>query len=117
MIIRPIASGSSGNCYYVSDGITELLLDCGIPIKRICEALWDMGTRLSNIEGCFVTHSHGDHVKAAQKLANAGVDELDGVTGATYSANATQQNIAAALDYYTKNAKNNKGNSKGKRKK
>lgn len=78
MIIRPIASGSSGNCYYVSDGITELLLDCGIPIKRICEALWDMGTRLSNIEGCFVTHSHGDHVKAAQKLANAGVDVYTG---------------------------------------
>ena len=30
---------------------------------------------------------------------------------------AAAQNIAAALDYYTKNAKNNKVNSKGKRKK
>ena len=59
----------------------------------------------------------GQKVSAAKKLASAGVDELDGVTGATYSANATQQNIAAALDYYTKNAKNSKGNSKGKRKK
>ena len=47
----------------------------------------------------------------------APLPKVDGVTGATYSANATQQNIAAALDYYTKNAKNNKVNSKGKRKK
>lgn len=73
MIIKPIASGSSGNCYYVTDGITEILLDCGIPVNRIKEALWDMGTRLSNISGCLVTHSHGDHVKAAQRIADIGV--------------------------------------------
>ncbi len=78
MIIRPIASGSSGNCYYVTDGTTELLLDCGIPFNRIQEALWEMGTRLSNISACFVTHSHGDHVKAAQKLADAGIDVYTG---------------------------------------
>lgn len=74
MIIKPIASGSAGNCYYISDGSTELLIDCGISINRIQEALWEMGTRLSNIKGCLVSHSHGDHVKAAQKLADAGVD-------------------------------------------
>lgn len=74
MIIKPIASGSSGNCYYVSDGQTNILLDCGIPVQKIKEFLWDEGKRLSEIDACLVTHSHGDHIRSAQKLADIGVD-------------------------------------------
>lgn len=72
--IRPIASGSSGNCYFVSDTQTRLLLDCGIPVKRIQKVLWDWGYGLAGIDGCLITHEHGDHVKSAQKLADMGVD-------------------------------------------
>lgn len=71
--IKPIASGSSGNCYYVSDGETNILLDCGIPVQKIKEFLWNEGKRLSDIDACLVTHSHSDHVKSAQKLADIGV--------------------------------------------
>ena len=74
MIIKSIASGSSGNCYYVSDGETNILLDCGIPVQKIKEFLWNEGKRLSDIDACLVTHSHSDHVKSAQKLSNIGVD-------------------------------------------
>lgn len=74
LAIKPIASGSSGNCYYVSDGKTNLLLDCGIPVQKIKEFLWDNGKRLSDIDACLVTHSHSDHVKSAQKLADMGIE-------------------------------------------
>lgn len=74
MKIISIASGSSGNCYIISDGKTNILIDCGIPEKRIKEGLWNEGMRLSDISGCLVSHSHGDHVKCAQKLADMGVD-------------------------------------------
>ncbi len=71
MDIRVIASGSSGNAYRVSDGKTSLLLDAGIPFKRIQQAL-NFG--VSRLSGCLITHSHGDHSKAVRDLIKAGVD-------------------------------------------
>lgn len=71
MDIKVIASGSSGNCYRVSDGETSVLLDCGIPFKQIQKAL---NFELSSIDGVLVTHCHQDHVKGARELARIGVD-------------------------------------------
>ena len=71
MIIRPIASGSSGNAYYISDGKSSLLLDAGIPLAKIQAGC---GYCVSKLSGCLVTHAHSDHVKAAKDLAKLGVD-------------------------------------------
>lgn len=71
MNITVIASGSSGNAYRISDGDTALLLDAGIPLQRIKQAL---NFRVRDIAGCLITHAHGDHAKAAGDLAKAGVD-------------------------------------------
>ena len=74
MNIRPLASGSSGNCYFVSDGETDILLDCGISVKVIRTSLWNMGARLSDIAACFVTHEHGDHIRSAANIVKNGID-------------------------------------------
>jgi phosphoribosyl 1,2-cyclic phosphodiesterase len=71
MDFRVLASSSRGNCYVVSDSGSSLLLECGIPVKRIREGL-DFG--LSRIDGCLVSHAHGDHAGAAGDLLRAGVD-------------------------------------------
>lgn len=71
MDITVIASGSSGNAYRISDGDTALLLDAGIPLQRIKQAL---NFRVRDLAGCLVTHAHGDHAKAAGDLSKAGVD-------------------------------------------
>lgn len=71
MDITVIASGSSGNAYRISDGDTALLLDAGIPLQRIKQAL---NFRVRDIAGCLITHAHGDHAKAAGDLTKAGVD-------------------------------------------
>ncbi len=58
--IKALATGSKGNCYIISDGGSRLLLEVGIPFKKIQELLdYD----LSNIEGVLVTHEHKDHCK------------------------------------------------------
>ncbi len=71
MKIDIFASGSSGNAYRINDGKTHFLLDAGIPLKDIKIGC---GFRVNQIEGCFITHSHLDHSKAAQALASFGVD-------------------------------------------
>lgn len=71
MDIKILASGSSGNAYRIGDGATSLLLDAGIPIKAIqvgCDF------KLRQIDGCFLTHAHQDHSKAARELARLGMD-------------------------------------------
>ena len=70
MDIRVIASGSSGNAYLIGDGHTLLLLDAGIPFKRIQIGC---GFRTSSIDGCLVTHRHGDHAAAISKLLQRGM--------------------------------------------
>ena len=71
MMIKILASGSTGNCYHISDGKTSLLLEAGIPfgdIQKGCKFA------LSSISGCLVTHEHGDHAKSADKLMKHSVD-------------------------------------------
>lgn len=71
MDIKIIASGSSGNAYRISDGQTSLLLDAGVPYRNI-----QIGCnfRMSDIKGCFITHSHLDHSKGAKELIKRGID-------------------------------------------
>jgi len=69
--IIPLASGSRGNCYRVTDGRTPLLLECGIPFREIQKGL---KFRVSEIAGCLVTHEHQDHCKATKDIMKAGID-------------------------------------------
>ena len=71
MIINVIGSGSSGNSYRIYDGKTALLLECGLPVKKIKEGC---NFNFSNIAGCLCSHSHRDHSKSAEFLMLAGVE-------------------------------------------
>lgn len=71
MRIEVIASGSSGNCYKISNEDTTLLIECGIPYKKIQQAL---NFKTTDIDGVLVSHEHGDHSKACKNLIKAGVD-------------------------------------------
>ena len=71
MKIEVIASGSTGNCYKVSNEDTTLLIECGISYKKIQQAL---NFKVTDIDGVLVSHEHGDHSKACKDLIKAGVD-------------------------------------------
>lgn len=71
MDVTVLASGSSGNAYIVGDGTTSLLLDAGIPLRRIAEGC---GFAMHELGACLLTHEHKDHSASAQKLAMRSVD-------------------------------------------
>lgn len=78
MKIKPIRSGSGGNCYLVGrdDQSPALLIDAGLPVSKIKKGLWKHNTDLSNIDACLISHEHGDHTKGVEGLLKSGVKIL-----------------------------------------
>ena len=63
MRLCSIASGSSGNCIYIGDDTTHLLVDTGISKKRIEEGLKALDIKGEELNGILITHEHIDHVQ------------------------------------------------------
>lgn len=63
-----LASGSSGNCYYVGSSSEGVLVDCGISARRIRKTLEDIGVGIEAIKGILITHNHIDHISALTLL-------------------------------------------------
>ena len=71
MKVYALGSGSSGNSYAVDDGESVLLLEAGLPSRRIMEGYLNL---LPRVAGCLISHEHGDHAKGADGLAERGID-------------------------------------------
>lgn len=63
MRLCSIASGSSGNCIYVGDEHTHLLVDAGISKKRVEQGLCELDVKGEELNGILVTHEHIDHIQ------------------------------------------------------
>lgn len=72
-----LASSSAGNCYifeFTIDGVsTRIMVECGIPLKDIYRKLSSYKINISSIKACLITHSHGDHCKAARDIDRLGI--------------------------------------------
>lgn len=68
LIFRSLASGSSGNCYYLGTLERGILIDAGISARLIQKHLRSMGLDFANIMGVLVTHDHADHIRAVGTL-------------------------------------------------
>ncbi len=69
MKISALSSGSSGNCFYISNDKTSILIDCGISCRQIEENLFILKQNPEKIKGIFITHEHTDHIKGVDVLA------------------------------------------------
>jgi len=65
---QSFGSGSSGNCYFIGNASTGILIDAGIGVRSIRKCLRNLGLDFENIWGVFVTHDHADHIKAVGPL-------------------------------------------------
>lgn len=81
----PLASSSSGNAYIVDDGQTRLLLEAGLKIKQLRRL---SGFSLGRIDGCLISHEHGDHACGVHDIMRAGID--------CYMSSGTMQALGAS---------------------
>lgn len=71
MKLNIYASGSSGNLYLLENEKEALLIEAGLPIRKIKEKL---DFDFSNIKGCLISHEHGDHAKGIKGISELGID-------------------------------------------
>ena len=65
----PIASGSSGNCIYISAGGAHILVDAGLSGKSIEAGLKTLNLAARQLCAILVTHEHSDHIAGVGVLA------------------------------------------------
>lgn len=69
MKLCSIASGSSGNCSYIGNNNTNILIDAGISGKKIEAGLDSIGVNPKDLHGILITHEHSDHIKGLGVMA------------------------------------------------
>ena len=68
MQVSIFASGSSGNCLLLSSGVSHILIDAGISMRRISAGLTQAGISWRDIGGVLITHEHSDHISGLKTL-------------------------------------------------
>ena len=78
MKIISLSSGSHGNCYVISNdkGGDKIMIEAGLPPKKLKKALWKEDIMLKDISNCLISHEHLDHFKSANFLSNSSTNIL-----------------------------------------
>ncbi|HEL1810229.1 TPA: MBL fold metallo-hydrolase [Streptococcus suis] len=64
-----LASGSSGNCFYLETDKKKILVDAGLSGKKITSLLAEIDRKPEDIDAILVTHEHSDHIHGIGVLA------------------------------------------------
>ncbi|SCY61531.1 MBL fold metallo-hydrolase [Alkaliphilus peptidifermentans] len=64
-----LASGSSGNCHFITDDSENLLVDAGLSGKKIQSKLLEIGIDPCRLTGILISHEHNDHIHSAGILS------------------------------------------------
>jgi phosphoribosyl 1,2-cyclic phosphodiesterase len=85
-----LSSGSSGNATYIESERGGLLVDAGLPCRRIENLLGRIGRRLDDVGAVLVTHGHADHASGVRSLVRECGAEVFASPGAGERLGATQ---------------------------
>src|SRR5690625_1221653 len=64
-----LASGSTGNAFYIQSAKERLLVDAGLSGKQIDRLLGEVDVDPTTLTGILVTHEHSDHIKGLGIIA------------------------------------------------
>lgn len=71
MKLHVVGTGSNGNSYILKGNNSTLLIECGMPLKEVKKSL---NFDISNIDGCIITHEHGDHAKYIKEFLSNSIE-------------------------------------------
>ena len=74
MEIVSAGSSSSGNSYIIIAGDQTIILDVGLPAKKIKAALGHLGCGPEDVGAVLITHEHTDHVKSVRAISRCCVN-------------------------------------------
>jgi phosphoribosyl 1,2-cyclic phosphodiesterase len=63
-----LGTSSAGNCIFVENSHGAILVDCGLPLKRVVWALQKIGRVRTALVGGVYTHGHKDHCQSVHAL-------------------------------------------------
>lgn len=66
--IKSFGSGSAGNAYLIDDGISQILIECGIKLELVKQK---MMFDFRRVAGMCISHEHGDHSKEIKKVLDS----------------------------------------------
>jgi ribonuclease BN (tRNA processing enzyme) len=90
MKLKIISSGSVGNAYILENENSALLIECGVKLQEIQQAIdYDV----FKIKGAIVSHAHLDHSRAMNQVAQLGIPLM--ALGSTFF----KMNIPCELRY------------------
>ena len=69
MVFCSLYSGSSGNSMFVGSEKAKILIDAGLPGKKIDMAFQEIDQNPRDVKGIFITHEHSDHIKGVGVLS------------------------------------------------
>jgi phosphoribosyl 1,2-cyclic phosphodiesterase len=84
-----LSSGSSGNATYIEGEAGGLLVDAGLPCKRIESLLARIGRSLDDVGAVLLTHGHADHTSGVRSLVRECGVEVFAAPGVGSSLGAT----------------------------
>ncbi|NGP45225.1 MBL fold metallo-hydrolase [Bacillaceae bacterium SIJ1] len=64
-----LASGSTGNAFFIQTPTQKWLVDAGLSCKKIEASLEKIGQQAKDLNGVLVTHEHSDHIKGLDVLS------------------------------------------------
>lgn len=97
MTLKCLGSASSGNCYIITNDNEAIIIEMGVPFKKIKEA---MNFEISKIKGVCLSHEHQDHSRFIWQAIETGIN--------VYSSSETLNAIKLKTNHFAKPISNMK---------
>jgi len=69
LYITSLNSGSNGNCYYIGNEDTAVLVDAGISCRETVNRMARLGLAIEKVKAIFISHEHTDHISGVELLS------------------------------------------------